>query len=242
MCDCRLYLWYTLKSQTEDRIAESLGRFSGYSLLLVFQFLWNVTQPGPDSSCPSLHWASSGQRIPHKGSQCQSLWVIVVSPRRSWEKWLSEAEKAWGSSPLMWLTPRESFSIESHMDLLPLFFPPPLQCIPILTMLLRLQAPLPWSPSWPAPSLLGHEEGGSLLHHLQVWQRKSPKQVRETWVHSLLLGQLMASAGGLWVCPSSHKEAARSENSKAFSSMNSVLPLLSTWTITFDFSKALCLT
>lgn len=117
-------MWYTLKSQTEDRIAESLGRFSGCSVLLVFQFLWNVTQPGPGSSCPRVLWASSGQRISHKGSQFQSLWVIVVSPRRSWERWLSEAEKAWGSSPLMWLTPRESFSIESHMDLLPPFFPP----------------------------------------------------------------------------------------------------------------------
>lgn len=67
---------------------------------------------------------------------------------------------------------------------------------------------------------------------------KPPKQVRETGTHSLLLLTAYGIYRRALQLSKSYKEAARGENSEAFSSMNSVLPLLSTWMITFDFSKA----
>lgn len=252
MCDCRLCLWYTFNSEPEDGTAESLGRFLGCSVLLVFHFLWDVTWVCLTSQAQThltpLLWASSGQRIRHKEephSQFQSLCMTVVSPRRSWESWCSLQQKRLGGQPIN-VTHSQGLLLHSvpygsSSSLLP----PILQCIPALTMILSLQAPLPWSPSWPAPSLLEHEQGGFLLHHLQVWQRKSPQQVRETHTHSLLLLTETTPSSAYGVCRGVvglsplHKEAAKGENSEAFSSMNSMLPLLSTWTITFDFSRAL---
>lgn len=149
-----------------------------------------------------------------------------------------EAEKAWGAAHYCDSLPGSHSPFSAIWICSLPSSPRPLQCIPILTMILSLQAPLPWSLPWPAPSLLEHEEDGFLLHHLQVWQRKSPKQIRETRTHSLLLLTVSGICRRALGLSQSHKEVARSENSVVFSSMNSVLPLLSTWMITFDFSQA----
>lgn len=203
-----------------------------------------LDQPGPDSSHPS----PLSLIRPKDPSQRRAPLPVSIPMHDCClpqEKLRELVQKRLGGQPIN-VTHSQGLLLHSvpygsSSSLLP----PILQCIPALTMILSLQAPLPWSPSWPAPSLLEHEQGGFLLHHLQVWQRKSPQQVRETHTHSLLLLTETTPSSAYGVCRGVvglsplHKEAAKGENSEAFSSMNSMLPLLSTWTITFDFSRAL---
>lgn len=116
-----------------------------------------------------LLWAPSDHRGAHKSQLCSQsqAFCVIGDGERAGTAWSREGL---GGTPPVLLAASESPSpsrlilfcflpsshhplVQSHSHHAPL--PPGI--------------PLPWSPPWPAPSLLEHSQGGLFSHHLEVW-------------------------------------------------------------------------